>query len=67
MKTLLAALTFAAVALPGAAYAADGEMEKCCCEKMKHEGKDCCEDKAPAAPEADHPAHGEHQPAPAAD
>lgn len=63
MKTLLATLAFALVSLPGAAYAADGGSEKCCCcDKMKHEGKDCCDEKAPSAPEGDHAGHGEHHP-----
>lgn len=50
-KLIIAA---AALALfPGATFAA--EAEKCCCEKMKEAGKDCCADK-----DKDKSAPGEH-------
>lgn len=57
MKTLIAAA--ALFLLPGVAFAA--EPEKCCCEKMKEAGKDCCsgKDKDKAAP-GEHDGHGEH-------
>ena len=61
MKTLLATLAFAVLSLPAAAYAADGEPEKCCCcDKMKHEGKDCCDEKAHGAPADDHAGQAGH-------
>lgn len=66
MKSLFGTLALAAIALPSAAYAADGEMEKCCCEKMKHEGKDCCPEKDAPATQGDHAAHGEHHAEPSA-
>jgi hypothetical protein len=34
---------------------------------MKHDGKDCCEDKAPAAPDGHDAGNGDHHPAPPAD
>jgi hypothetical protein len=58
MKSLLVTIAIAAVALPGAAFAADGE-KKCCCEEMKQHDQDCCDEKtAPAAD--DHAGHAEH-------
>ena len=56
MKKLLAPIALAAIALPGAAFAAEDAMEKCCCEKMKEEGKDCC----PKDAAHDESAHGDH-------
>jgi len=40
------------------AFAADPPVEpkKCCCEKMKESGKDCCPEKADAA----HGGHADH-------
>ena len=61
MKTLFAPLALAALALPGAAFAAEGEMEKCCCEKMKQEGRECCA-KDDADHGEDHAGHGEDKP-----
>ncbi|HUQ13989.1 MAG TPA: hypothetical protein VM055_06910 [Novosphingobium sp.] len=55
MKTLIAAAA-ALFLLPGVALAA--EPEKCCCEKMKEAGKDCCADKD--KDKSAHPEHGEH-------
>jgi hypothetical protein len=47
----------ACVALPGIAFAAEPpKSEKCCCEKMKESGKDCCAEKDKA-----HEGHGEHK------
>ena len=71
MKILLASLAFA-IALPGAANAAEGAMEKCCCcccDKMKHEGKDCCDEKQAetAGEPTSHEHHASHEmPAPQA-
>lgn len=59
MKSLIASIALAAVALPGAAFAAEGEKQKCCCEKMKQEGHDCC-DKEGAHKGDEHSGHGEH-------
>jgi hypothetical protein len=60
MKTFLTALAFAAVTVPGAAHAAEGAMEKCCCcEKMKQEGKTCC-DEVQSGKEGEHAGHGDH-------
>ena len=57
MRILFATFALAVVALPSAAFAADGEMEKCCCcEKMKHEGADCCDKDS----KGDAPDHGDH-------
>jgi hypothetical protein len=67
MRSLLAAAVLVGIALPGAAYAADEAMEKCCCETVKHEGKDCCPEKETPAPQGDHAAHGEHHAEPTAD
>ncbi len=59
MKSLLASLALVAAALPGAAFAAEGEaMKCCCCEKMKQEGQGCCA-KDGAKEEGDHSGHGE--------
>ncbi len=67
MKSLFAALALASFVLPGAAFAADGDMEKCCCcKKMKHEGADCCDkdkkvDEAGAPDHSDHAGHAGHE------
>ena len=60
MKKLI--LTAAAcLALPGIAFAAEppAKPEKCCCEKMKEAGKECCADKG--KDKAEHEHHGDHQ------
>lgn len=67
MKTLIAALAFAAIALPGAAQAAEEAKAKCCCDKMKEKDMDCCKDKDAAAPADDHSGHAEHPPKAPAD
>ena len=69
MKTLLAALAIS-LALPAAAHAADNAMDKCCCcETMKHDGKDCCDEKT-AEKKGEHAGHeghaGHEMPAPQA-
>jgi len=68
MKILFASLALATIAVPGAAFAAEGEMEKCCCcDKMKHDGKDCCEEKGAPAPDGHEAGHGDHNPTPPVD
>lgn len=59
MKTLFASIALAAVALPGAAFAAEAEKKACCCEKMKQEGHGCC-DKQGAEKDDEHSGHGDH-------
>ena len=62
MKILFASLALATATVSGAAHAADGAMEKCCCcEKMKREGKSCCGEEA-EAPKENHSGHCEHRP-----
>jgi hypothetical protein len=42
MKKLIVAAAVC-IAMPGLAWAAEApKPEKCCCEKMKEKGKDCC-------------------------
>ena len=43
MKNLILAAA-CCIAIPGIAFAAETapKPEKCCCEKMKEQGKDCC-------------------------
>jgi hypothetical protein len=58
MKKLI--LTAAAcLALPGIAFAAEppAKPEKCCCDKMKEAGKDCCAEKD----KMQHEDHGDHK------
>ena len=57
MKKILITIA-ACLAIPGVAFAAEpaAKPEKCCCEKMKEAGKDCCAKKDTA-----HEGHGEHK------
>ena len=53
------------IALPAVAYAADPapQPKQDCCEKMKHEGKECCckEHAKDHAGHEDHAEHGGHR------
>ena len=57
MKSLFASIVLAAVAIPGAAFAADEMKKCCCCEEMKK--ADCCDEHA-ADKGSEHAGHGEH-------
>jgi hypothetical protein len=56
MMKLLTAIALA-TALPAAAHAADPapQPKQDCCEKMKHDGKECC-----CCKDMDHKGHAEH-------
>ena len=60
MNKLLTAIALT-IALPAAAYAADPapQTKPDCCEKMKHEGKECCCCKH--MDHKDHAQHGNHE------
>jgi hypothetical protein len=61
MKKMLLT-TLACFGLSGAAFAADAPPapEKCCCEKMKDKGMDCCPEKGKGGDEG-HEGHEDHK------
>ena len=64
MMKLLTAIALS-IALPAVAHAAEPapqpEAKQDCCEKMKHDGKECCCEDMDHKDHAGHDAHAEHE------